>query len=107
MDKFERQIENLKSLSQEEINKGMEEEKKLCLCPKCPTYNQCTGEKNQLLFCAMSKSEECEVSRIQCICPTCPVTDDYGLSSLYFCANGSEAEQRQIEHEMNTNTGGK
>lgn len=97
MDKFERKMEELSQISEDEMNKAIEKEKKICLCPECPTYNNCTARKNQLLFCALGKSEGCEINKIQCLCPTCPVTDEYGLKYTFFCDNGTEQEQREKE----------
>lgn len=105
MDKFEHKMEEISRISEDEVNKVIEEEKKLCLCPGCPTYNDCMGGKNQVLFCALGKSEGCEINKIQCLCPTCPVTDEYGLKSIFFCSNGSEQEQREILQKLNITTG--
>jgi hypothetical protein len=110
MDKFEKKMEELsqmsKRMSEDEVNKAIEEEKKICLCPGCPTYNDCMGGKNQALFCALGKSEGCEINKIQCLCPTCPVTDEYGLKFIFFCNNGSEQEQREKQHDLDVTTGG-
>jgi len=101
MDKFERKMEEIRrmseKMSEEEMNKSIEEEKKICLCPECPTYNDCTARQNQLLFCALGKSEGCEINKIQCLCPTCPVADEYGLKYTFFCDNGSEQELREMD----------
>ena len=65
--------------------------KDLCSCPSCPSYNDCSKEKNEVLFCAIGKSG-CEYQKKGCVCGSCPVHKDNGLKSFYYCINGSAEE---------------
>lgn len=58
-----------------------------CICPNCPTYNDCMKEKEQKLFCARGETE-CSPEKQGCICGECPVASEYRLSDLYFCKIG-------------------
>jgi hypothetical protein len=60
-----------------------------CVCMRCPTYQQsdCPKSKMEGLFCAKGQSS-CELEEKGCICGTCPVWDEYGLSKGYFCLHG-------------------
>lgn len=63
-----------------------------CICPAgCPTYNECTRSTGQRLFCAVG-STECAMTANGCICGSCPVWEEYGLGSYYFCMEGAAAE---------------
>ncbi|UCG37560.1 MAG: DUF2769 domain-containing protein [Candidatus Bathyarchaeota archaeon] len=81
-------------MSGEEMQKAIEAKKKLCICRDCPSYNECAKESNELLYCAIGKSPKCITGEVGCICPGCPVTEQMGLKSEYFCTRGSEKEQR-------------
>lgn len=59
-----------------------------CLCPGCPTYNGCMGEKSEVLFCSRDKTA-CSPAANGCICGECPVWSQYGLASYYFCREGA------------------
>ena len=54
-----------------------------CICPQCPSFpgGGCRGE---VLYCSTGASA-CEVRALGCLCPGCPVYDDYHLTTLYFC----------------------
>ncbi|MFA5872075.1 MAG: DUF2769 domain-containing protein [Parcubacteria group bacterium] len=60
-----------------------------CACPRCPTWmsDSCPKEKGENLFCAKGKTA-CELPDKGCICGTCPIWTEYGLSKGYFCFNG-------------------
>jgi Protein of unknown function (DUF2769). len=91
MDKFMERMQNAMQMSKEERMKLMAENKKMCICPDCPSYKG-TGE-TELLFCAMGKSKAITKEK-GCTCPGCPVTNKMGLTKLYFCTKGNEVEQR-------------
>ena len=59
-----------------------------CLCPGCPTYNDCMHGKQQRIFCSRGATE-CDPKSKGCICSECPVWSDYDLGSLYFCTSGA------------------
>lgn len=94
MDKFEQMAQMMAQMSSEQVAEAMKKRRSMCTCGSCPTYNDCTRSKNQLLFCAVGKSEGCTLEMKGCVCPTCPVAADMGLTHSYFCARGSEKQQR-------------
>jgi hypothetical protein len=65
----------------------VEQNSSRCLCPGCPTYNQCMRDAGQRMFCARGMTE-CTPSAHGCICGDCPVWADYGLGQYYFCLEG-------------------
>ena len=89
MDKFEK-------MTEEERKKLIKENKKLCICPNCPTYNECAKEKDELFYCVLGKSQTCIIKETGCICPACPVTETLGLTKDYFCIKGTESQQREV-----------
>jgi hypothetical protein len=65
----------------------------MCVCPKCPSYNDCAKKKHEGLFCAQELGKSsCPFKTNGCICGQCPVHQTYNLKSGYYCINGS-AEQ--------------
>jgi hypothetical protein len=59
-----------------------------CLCPGCPTYNDCMRGESQRLFCSRGKTD-CDPSANGCLCGGCPVWSDYDLSGYYYCKEGA------------------
>ena len=59
-----------------------------CLCPGCPTRNECMRNRDERLFCSGGKSE-CDLKRKGCLCGECPVESEYGLTSFYYCDEGA------------------
>ncbi len=55
-----------------------------CVCPHCPSYDECMKQKNEALFCARAKST-CDFKRKGCICMSCPVSQEYELTGGYYC----------------------
>ena len=94
MDKFEQVMQMMSQMTDEERMKAIEANKNLCICPDCPTYNECAQEKGEIFYCAMGKSPTCITKGLGCICPACPITEKMGLTHDYFCTNGTEKEQR-------------
>jgi hypothetical protein len=93
MEKFLEIAKSMEGMSQEEIAKSLEAKKSICICGDCPSYDECTKNKEELLYCATGKSE-CTITMKGCVCPSCPVTSDMGLTHSYFCSRGSEKQQR-------------
>ena len=89
MDKFEK-------MAEEERKKAIKENKKACICPDCPTYNECAKENGELFYCVAGKSRTCIIKESGCICPACPMTETLGLTKDYFCVKGTERQQRGI-----------
>ncbi len=57
------------------------ENRKKCICPGCPSYPVCKGER---LYCSVGKSA-CDIKAAGCICDQCPVYAENNLEGLYFC----------------------
>jgi hypothetical protein len=88
-------MKKMAAMQPEAMKQMLEENKKKCICPRCPSYNACMKEKGELLYCASGKSA-CTVTMKGCICPGCPVTAAFGLKKAYFCVKGTEKEQRGL-----------
>ena len=99
MDKFEQMMQAVKGMSPADLKKEIEKYNGMCTCPQCPTYNKCARNAKELLFCATGKSFMCITEEKGCICPTCPVTPEFGLKNTFFCTKGAEKSQR-YEHAL-------
>lgn len=95
MDKFDQYMEQMRGLGPEQVRNLIEVNRKKCTCASCPTYNECTARKKELLYCLLGKSRECQLDELGCICPDCPVTVDLDLQNTYYCTQGSEKEMRR------------
>ncbi len=69
-----------------------------CVCPSCPSYNDCARGKSEKLYCAgdVGKSS-CAYQMNGCICSQCPVHMENNLMAGYYCMHGSADE---IEGKM-------
>lgn len=76
------------------MDEDMDRMMALCTCPACPSYNVCSKGKNEVLYCRVGRSA-CEMDRMGCICPTCPVYAAMMLSGDYFCVNGRAAKEEE------------
>jgi hypothetical protein len=99
VDQFEETILSMTGMSSEDRAESDKKFGALCMCPACPTYNRCAGNAQELLFCLMGKSFLCISDEKGCICPTCPVTTEFGFRHLFFCRRGNEKAQR-YEHGL-------
>jgi hypothetical protein len=64
----------------------------LCLCPRCPSFTDC---REETAFCLGTTGKSSCITREQgCLCPSCPVLDQEGLSRVYYCTRGTETDQR-------------
>lgn len=63
---------------------NIEKNAKRCLCPGCPTYNECMRNNNEHLYCSRGNTE-CEFDEIHCLCGECPVWKEYDIKSFYYC----------------------
>ena len=95
MDKFELMMQQIPKLSEEDQAKKIDDQKKLCICEGCPTYNECAGTKDELLYCVLGKSPNCIDKEVTCLCPDCPISEQLGLTKQFFCTRGSEKAQRE------------
>lgn len=64
-----------------------EENRERCLCPGCPTYDECMGMEEEVLYCGTAVSM-CEITKNGCLCGGCPVYAHYGLNGGYYCEGG-------------------
>jgi glutamate synthase domain-containing protein 2 len=70
-----------------------EENRKHCICFKCPSYpHDCKGE---VLYCATGKSN-CDIEVKGCICTICPVYQENKLKGIYFCDKEEVGESRTL-----------
>ncbi|HME52910.1 MAG TPA: DUF2769 domain-containing protein [Candidatus Lokiarchaeia archaeon] len=86
MASFEEHMEEMSTLSPEEIGELMGEVKAACICGDCPSYAD-TGETGGA-FCANGKSEYITENK-GCNCGDCPVTGKMGLRWGGYCMQGS------------------
>ncbi|MDP3066828.1 MAG: DUF2769 domain-containing protein [Methanobacteriaceae archaeon] len=92
MDAFEKLIK-MDGLDPEEHAQKMKELEEDCVCPICPTYEDCGKGEN--VFCITEKSS-CVDMELGCLCPTCPLAQKYKIGVMYnfYCTRGSEKDQR-------------
>ncbi|MBI0584030.1 MAG: DUF2769 domain-containing protein [Methanomassiliicoccus sp.] len=95
MDAFETMLQALYRNMGEEWEKEIAKLKEECICPDCPTYNECAGKIGEKLYCFLGKSPECIENELGCSCPDCPITVRAELENLYYCTGGSEMEMRK------------
>ncbi len=96
MDKFEETMQMMSTMTEDQKMKAIGELKPLCICGRCPSYNDCAKEKRELLYCSVGASQTCIKEAEVCICGSCPVTPKMGLKNQYFCTHGSEKELRGL-----------
>lgn len=96
MDDFADLIETLAQLSSEKRSEKIKNLEVDCVCPTCPTYNNCAKDKEENVFCITGKSKDCITMELGCLCPTCPLAQKYGIGIVYnfYCHRGNEIEQR-------------
>lgn len=94
LDKFEETMQRISKMTEKERMKTTEDNKALCICPDCPTYNECAKKNGEVYYCVLGRSSICITEEVGCICPACPITENMGLANMYFCINGTEREQR-------------
>lgn len=56
-----------------------------CLCPHCPTYDECMTLEEEALFCGTSVTMCEDVEREGCVCGRCAVHSEYDLAGIYYC----------------------
>jgi len=96
MDQFEELLIRLEKLPEEDRKARIKELESECVCPICPTFNQCANDVGENIFCINGKSKCIETEK-GCICPTCPFALKYRLGVIhnFYCRNGGEMEQRE------------
>ena len=77
---------DINELSDNEIDKIIANLRKECICHTCPTYNNCTRESEELLYC-MIESSDCPIHKRRCLCPLdCPIYKRFNLNSSFYCS---------------------
>ena len=56
-----------------------------CICADCPSY---PGNEPRL-YCGRGRSPK-QIDQVSCLCPGCPVWDEFKLSMTFYCVNGTE-----------------
>ena len=59
-----------------------------CLCPHCPTYDECMTLEEEALYCGSSVTMCEDVGREGCVCGRCDVHGEYDLMGTYYCFEG-------------------
>lgn len=97
MTKFEELINQLNEMSEDERTQKIEELEAECVCPICPTFNQCAKEAGENIFCLKEDVNKCITTEKGCMCPTCPFASTYKIGIFYnfYCKRGVELEQRK------------
>ena len=75
-------------MAEEKIVDDTKENTELCLCPGCPTHNECMKDNTERIFCSRGKPN-CDLEKRGCLCGTCPVERNYGLNDFYYCTEGA------------------
>ena len=57
MDKFSEMMQKMMAMSEPDRTAMIEKNKAICICGRCPTYDDCAKGKKELLFCATG--QEC------------------------------------------------
>ena len=96
MDEFENLTEELSQLGDEDYVKNIKELGADCVCPICPSYNDCAKDKQENVFCITGMSDGCITMEMGCLCPTCPLAQKYeiGVKYNFYCHRGTETEQK-------------
>ncbi len=94
MDKFESTMASLAKMKDSERAKALGNLRSMCICADCPTYTECAKKAQESFFCGIGGSFVCISKEIDCLCPTCPVTAEIGLTNNFFCTRGSAKAQR-------------
>lgn len=98
MDKFDKTVKELKSLSPEDKTKKVQMFANKCQCPPCPSYTDCAKSDSEGIFCLMGNSFRCINEIKGCNCPTCPVENELSMKDDMYCMKGSEFENRYFNN---------
>jgi len=93
---FEDMLEELDSLSPDELSNKIAEVKDSCVCITCPSYDG-TGEIN-VGFCTIGKSDLITENK-GCSCGDCPVTSILSLRWGGYCMHGAAKDIFKAETE--------
>ncbi len=96
-DKFETKVNEVIDMSEKDRNTSIEEFKKSCICPTCPTYNDCARKKMEGLYCVLGKTS-CETKDKGFKCPKYPLAQslDVGIQNNTYCILVRDGSKREI-----------
>ncbi|GAB4317430.1 MAG: hypothetical protein Kow0019_18570 [Methanobacteriaceae archaeon] len=108
MDRFEAEVLKIMEKSGKDKEKSISSLKQQCVCPKCPTYTDCSKNADEGLYCVLGESKECIDNDRGCICPECSLAQAMGVGTIFntYCIKGSEMEERKRLHDLDRITGG-
>lgn len=85
--------DELSEMNENERNEVIRDLRKECICHTCPTYNNCTRESEELLYC-LTDSSTCPIHKRKCLCPlNCPVYEKFNFTSSFYCFNKENKER--------------
>jgi hypothetical protein len=96
VDIFVEKMRALDVLAENERITAIDAFRKKCICVPCPSYNDCMRAGHERLYCIAGKSAKCTIETRACICPSCPLKAEIGLTKAYYCTRGSEKEIRGV-----------
>jgi hypothetical protein len=99
MNTFETKLREIQALLPVERDQAMAQYRTRCICPVCPNHNTCAMSKHEWFYCFTGRSFLCIDFERSCICATCPVAKETGLTHEFFCTRGTETAQR-YEHAL-------
>lgn len=88
--------DKLNEMNDEERNAIILDLRKDCICHTCPTYNTCTRQSKELLYC-MTDSSSCPIHKRKCLCPQdCPVYERFDLKDSFYCSLNKKAKDNLV-----------
>ena len=94
MDTFEKKLREIRALVASGQDLAQARYSNMCVCPVCLNHNTCAMSKHEWFYCFTGKSFLCIDFERTCICKTCPVALETGLTHDFFCTRGAETAQR-------------
>jgi hypothetical protein len=94
MDTFEKKLLEIRALVASGQDLAQARYSNMCVCPVCLNHNTCAMSKHEWFYCFTGKSFLCIDFERTCICKTCPVALETGLTHDFFCTRGAETAQR-------------
>lgn len=88
--------DELNGMSNDERNRIITDLRKECICHRCPTYNTCTRQSKELLYCIVGSSD-CPIHERKCLCPLdCPVYKRFKLNNSFYCSLNKERKDSLV-----------
>ena len=67
-------------------------DERMCKCERCPSYPDCGGDTEPMVFCRKGKAP-CRVILRGCVCTSCKVHEMYGFRREYYCIQGADTSK--------------